>query len=132
MQRCWLILGSVAGFLGVAAGAFGAHGLKAKLSPDLLEVFETAARYEMVHALALLAVGLIGARSSSRALTVAGWGFAGGILLFSGSLYVLALTGERSWGRVTPLGGVLFLVGWLALAAAAVGLPPQNRQTSLP
>ncbi len=135
MDRCWMVLGSLAGFLGVAAGAFGAHGLKSKLSPDLLEVFETAARYQMVHAVALLAVGLLHARSPSRSASLAGWGFLGGIVLFSGSLYALALTGVRSWGAVTPFGGALFLVGWLALAVAgAIGRPrpDQNRQTSLP
>jgi uncharacterized membrane protein YgdD (TMEM256/DUF423 family) len=119
MSRLWLCLGALSGLLSVAAGAFGAHALKQRLSTDMLQVFETAARYEMYHALALLAVGLLSARSPSRLLDLAGWAFTGGVILFSGSLYALALTGARSLGAITPLGGLLLLGGWAALLAAA-------------
>ncbi len=114
----WLLLGSIAGFVGVGLGAFGAHALKARLSPELLTIFETGVRYQMYHALALLAVGfaapLIGAPSARRS----GLAFSFGILIFSGTLYVLALSGLRWLGAVTPVGGVLLLFGWLNLVTA--------------
>jgi uncharacterized membrane protein YgdD (TMEM256/DUF423 family) len=112
----------VAGFLAVAFGAFGAHGLRARLSPDMLAVFETGVRYHMYHALALmLTAAAIGRMGSARLLVAAGWLFAVGIVLFSGSLYALALTGTAVLGAITPLGGLAFLAGWacLALFAAA-------------
>lgn len=115
----WLVLGAVNGFLAVAAGAFGAHGLRARLTPDLLAVFETGARYHMYHALGLVAVGLLGQARPSVLLQGAGWAMLVGILLFSGSLYALALSGMRALGAVTPLGGLGFLAGWLLLALAA-------------
>ena len=118
MARTFWRLGCVFGFVAVAAGAFGAHALRARLSADLLAVFETAARYQMVHALALLAVALLAARAPSVAASLAGWLFTAGIVLFSGSLYALALTGIRVLGAVTPFGGVCFLAGWIALALA--------------
>ncbi|MSP62659.1 MAG: DUF423 domain-containing protein [Myxococcales bacterium] len=118
--RLFLVLGALSGFLSVAAGAFGAHALRQRLPPDLLAVFETAARYQMFHALALLAVGLLAARVPSQAATAAGWLFALGTVIFSGSLYALALSGVRVLGAVTPLGGVALLAGWLALAWAAL------------
>jgi uncharacterized membrane protein YgdD (TMEM256/DUF423 family) len=105
--------------VGVAAGAFGAHALRARLAPDLLAVFETAARYQMYHALALLAVAWAGGRWPGPLLAWAGWLFVAGTLLFSGSLYALALSGVRWLGAITPLGGVCFLAGWLCLALAA-------------
>jgi len=120
MDRLWIATGAASGFFSVAAGAFGAHVLRAKLEADLLAVFETGARYQMYHALALVAVGLLGARSPCTAATVAGAGFAAGTVLFSGSLYLLALTGTRWLGAITPLGGVAFLAGWVALAVAAL------------
>jgi uncharacterized membrane protein YgdD (TMEM256/DUF423 family) len=125
MARTFWWLGCVFGLVAVAAGAFGAHALRARLSAELLAVFETAARYQMVHALALLAVALVAARAPSAAASAAGWLFAVGIVLFSGSLYALALTGIRVLGAVTPLGGVCFLAGWVALALAgrALALP---------
>lgn len=110
------VIGAVVGGVGVAAGAFGAHALRAALAPDLLAVFETGARYQLVHALALLAVAAGLERRPSRAFTAAGWLFVAGIVLFSGSLYALALTGVRTWGAVTPFGGVCFLAGWAGLA----------------
>jgi uncharacterized membrane protein YgdD (TMEM256/DUF423 family) len=124
MTLPWLFVGALNGFLSVAAGAFGAHALKARLGPDLLALFETAARYHMYHALALVAVGLLSAlRAPALApglLNGAGWAFLVGLLLFSGSLYALALTGVRGLGAITPLGGLGFLTGWALLALAAL------------
>ena len=120
MGRIWIAIGALSGCVAVAAGAFGAHALKKSLSPDMMDVFELAARYQMVHALALLAVGLWTARLPSPATTVAGWAFTAGTIVFSGSLYTLALTGATQLGMVTPFGGAAFLVGWLALAAGAM------------
>ncbi|MBZ4421971.1 DUF423 domain-containing protein [Myxococcus sp. RHSTA-1-4] len=119
MMRWWLVLGAVNAFLSVAAGAFGAHALKARLPQDLQVIFETGARYHMYHALGLLAVGLLGHFRPSPLLSGAGWSMLAGIVLFSGSLYVLALSGIRALGAITPLGGVSFLAGWLLLALAA-------------
>ena len=110
--------GAATGFLAVAAGAFGSHALKATLEPDLLEVFETGARYQTLHALALVAVSLALTRDSTRALRWAAALFAAGQLIFPGSLYALALSGTRGWGAVTPLGGLCYLGGWLALGLA--------------
>ena len=111
-------LGAAFGFLGVAAGAFGAHALRGRLSAEMLQVFETGARYQILHALALVGVALAAARNPGAALTLAGWMFGAGIVLFSGSLYALALSGTRAWGAVTPFGGLCFLAGWAALAVA--------------
>lgn len=102
-------LGAGLMFLAVGLGAFGAHALKARLSPDMLAIFETGVRYQVYHALALLLL------ASLRGPSKAAWCFTAGIALFSGSLYILALTGVRKWGAVTPIGGVLFLAGWLIL-----------------
>ena len=112
-------IGALFGFLAVAAGAFGAHALQRRLPADLLSVFETGARYQMYHALALLLVGLLVARAPSAALHAAGWLFIAGVALFSGSLYVLALSGIRVLGAVTPLGGVCLLAAWALLAWSA-------------
>lgn len=117
--RDWTVLGGVCGFLAVVAGSFGAHGLKGRVTPDSLAVFETAAKYQMYHGLALLAVGLLGQQGALPGLTLAGWSFLIGVVLFSGSLYALTLTGAKWFGAITPLGGVAFLVGWIALAVAA-------------
>lgn len=121
MDRLFCGLGALCGFLAVALGAFGAHGLRERLSPDMLAVFEVGVRYQMYHALALLAVSFALARWPSAALTAAGWSFVAGILVFSGSLYVLSLSGVRWLGAITPFGGVAFLVGWGCLAWAALG-----------
>jgi uncharacterized membrane protein YgdD (TMEM256/DUF423 family) len=114
----WIKGGALSAGLAVAAGAFGAHALEGKLEPRAQAVFETAARYQMYHALALMIVGLLASSRahSGKALSVAGWAFAIGTVLFSGSLFGLALSGIRWLGAITPLGGVAFLVGWLALA----------------
>ncbi|RKG97990.1 DUF423 domain-containing protein [Corallococcus carmarthensis] len=119
MMRWWLVVGAVNAFLSVAAGAFGAHALKARLPQDLQLIFETGARYHMYHALALVAVGLFGAVRPSALLSSAGWAMLVGIVLFSGSLYALALSGVRVLGAITPLGGLGFLVGWVLFAVAA-------------
>jgi uncharacterized membrane protein YgdD (TMEM256/DUF423 family) len=115
VDRLFFALGSASALVAVATGAFGAHGLRARLSPDLLAVFETAARYQMYHALALLAVGWAVTRWPGPWPVRAGWLFAVGTLLFSGSLYALALSGMRWLGAVTPLGGLAFLAGWTCL-----------------
>jgi len=122
MARTFWWVGCFFGLTGVAAGAFGAHALRARLPADLLAVFETGARYQMYHALALLAAALAASRTPSGAASAAGWLFAAGIVLFSGSLYALALTGVRVLGAVTPLGGACFLAGWVALALAGRAL----------
>jgi uncharacterized membrane protein YgdD (TMEM256/DUF423 family) len=115
VDRLFFALGSASALVAVATGAFGAHGLRARLSPDLLAVFETAARYQMYHALALLAVGWAVIRWPGPWPVRAGWLFAVGTLVFSGSLYALALSGMRWLGAVTPLGGLAFLAGWTCL-----------------
>ncbi len=112
----WTVTGALFGFLSVALGAFGAHALRDRLAPDMLAVFETGVRYQFLHALALLFVGTQG-RTRPLAGTAAAL-FTAGIVIFSGSLYALALSGVRLWGAVTPLGGVAFLAGWLVLAWA--------------
>jgi uncharacterized membrane protein YgdD (TMEM256/DUF423 family) len=121
MDRTFLLIGSLLGLLGVALGAFAAHGLKTRLSPEMLGVFETGVRYHMYHAFAILVVAAaIGHLGSARLLSIAGWLFFGGILLFSGSLYGLATTGVTALGAITPLGGLLFLAGWACLAGFAL------------
>ena len=120
MQRTFLLAGAVAGFIAVAFGAFGAHGLRGRLSPEMLTVFETGVRYHMYHALALLIVAALAGRADSRAVVAAGWLFVTGIALFSGSLYLLALTGVTTLGAITPIGGVAFLAGWVCLAVSAL------------
>ena len=119
MERTFIALGAFSGFLAVAAGAFGAHALRRRVAEDLLAVFQTGAQYHMYHALALIAAGLVGLRAPSGAARAAGWLFLVGTVLFSGSLYALALTGMRKLGAITPIGGMAFLVGWIALAWAA-------------
>jgi uncharacterized membrane protein YgdD (TMEM256/DUF423 family) len=119
-DRLFLLAGAISGFLGVGAGAFGAHGLRARLTPELLSVFETAVRYQMYHALALIAAGWVASRWPGALAGASGWLFVVGTVVFSGSLYALALTGTRWLGAVTPLGGLCFLAGWLCLAAAAL------------
>jgi uncharacterized membrane protein YgdD (TMEM256/DUF423 family) len=119
MDRVFFAVGAVLGAIGVAAGAFGAHGLRSRVAPELLAVFETGVRYHLVHALALLATAWAAARWPGAAVTAAGWLFLAGILVFSGSLYLLVLTGIRALGAVTPVGGVALIAGWVMLAWAA-------------
>lgn len=119
MERTFVFVGALMGLVGVMLGAFGAHALRGRLSPEMLAIFETGVRYQMYHALALLFTAVAITRFGGKAALVAGWSFTTGILLFSGSLYALALTGVTTLGAVTPLGGVAFLVGWVALLVAA-------------
>lgn len=118
-DRLFFLLGSLSGLLAVALGAFAAHGLKARLTPDLLAVFETGVRYQMYHAFALLAVAWAQTRWPGAVLTAGGWLFVGGTVVFSGSLYALSLSGVRWLGAITPFGGFALLGGWLCLAWAA-------------
>jgi uncharacterized membrane protein YgdD (TMEM256/DUF423 family) len=120
MDRLFLGLGAVSAGLAVALGAFAAHGLRGRLSPEALQTFETGARYHMYHALALLAAAWAIGRWPGGAAVTAGWLFVAGTLVFSGSLYLLSLTGQRWLGAVTPLGGLAFILGWAALAWAAL------------
>lgn len=122
MERLFVIIGALSGGLSVAAGAFGAHALRARVEPRLLEVFETAARYQMYHALALLGVAWIAGRVPGSLNTAAGWLFVAGTVLFSGSLYAMTFTGIRALGAITPLGGVCFIAGWVCLALTARSL----------
>ena len=122
MDRTFLLVGGIAGFVGVALGAFGAHGLRTRLSAEMLAVFETGVRYQMYHALAILVVALAAARLDGWLIRAAGWLFTTGIVLFSGSLYVLALSGVTWLGAVTPLGGLAFLAAWGCLVIAALRL----------
>jgi len=111
MDRLVVMLGAINGALAVVVGAFGAHGLKEKLDEKALEVFETGARYHMYHALAMVLAGALGARMPGLVFQV-------GIVVFSGSLYALALTGTKGLGAITPIGGLAFIVGWIWLAIA--------------
>ncbi len=123
--KVFLLLGSLSAAFGVGAGAFGAHGLKAALSPDLLATYETAVRYQMYHAFGMIAAGVLWARAPHRLLRAAGWCFVAGTLFFSGSLYGLVLSGMQWLGAITPFGGVAFIVGWLF-----IGLWAFTRATS--
>ena len=120
MKINWVATGAVLAALAVIIGAFGAHGLESRVDAGLLDTFETGARYHMYHALALLAVGWLAAQRPGRWTSAAGWLFLAGIVVFSGSLYTLVLTGERWLGAITPVGGVCFILGWTALAVAAL------------
>src|SRR5690242_11979995 len=121
MDRAFIVVGALSGFIAVALGAFGAHALRDRLSPELLQTFQTGVTYQMYHALALIAVGILLGRFSvdgSVWLTASGWLFIAGSVLFSGSLYALALSGTTWLGAITPLGGLGFLAAWLLLAFA--------------
>jgi uncharacterized membrane protein YgdD (TMEM256/DUF423 family) len=122
MDRTFLLIGSILGFLAVVFGAFGAHALRSRLSAEMLAVFETAVRYQMYHTFAVLIVAAaIGRIGDAAWLVLAGWFFVAGIILFSGSLYALAFTGVGMLGAVTPVGGLLFLIGWACLIIFAIG-----------
>jgi uncharacterized membrane protein YgdD (TMEM256/DUF423 family) len=120
MSTWFFRLGVVSAGTAVALGAFGAHGLRTMVTAEMLAVFETGVRYQMYHALALVVIGLSLARLQGRGVAAAAWLFVAGTVLFSGSLYVLTLTGTRWWGAVTPLGGLAFLAGWASLLTARV------------
>jgi uncharacterized membrane protein YgdD (TMEM256/DUF423 family) len=117
--KLWLVLGAANAFLSVAIGAFGAHGLRARVAMEQLAVFETGARYHMYHSLGLLAVGFLAQARPSPLANAAGWAMLAGIVLFSGSLYALVLSGVRALGAITPIGGTAFLAGWVLFALAA-------------
>lgn len=123
MFRVLLLLAALFGFTGVGLGAFAAHGLKGQLSAEYLAVFQTGVHYQMLHALALLALAALWQRLGGRLLTAAGVCFCVGILLFSGSLYALTLSGISALGMITPVGGLMFLAGWFCLGLAAWRLP---------
>jgi uncharacterized membrane protein YgdD (TMEM256/DUF423 family) len=123
LDRLLYVCAGIAGFVGVALGAFAAHGLRKTLEPELLAAFETAVRYQMYHVFALCAAAWAWARWRHKAFAAAGWSFVAGIAVFCGSLYLLALTGTRWLGAITPFGGVAFLIGWLCLAVGAVRAP---------
>jgi uncharacterized membrane protein YgdD (TMEM256/DUF423 family) len=136
MERTFLVIGAVSGLVAVAAGAFGSHALRAKLPPERLAQLETAVRYQLWHALGLFAVVMVGSLrladpgalhpevyltegSAGWPAALAGWLFVAGTVLFSGSLYALALTGRRRWGMIAPIGGTCFILGWASLVLAA-------------
>lgn len=116
MEKLFGFTAALLGALGVGLGAFGAHGLRSRLEPRMLEVFETGVRYHLIHAVALLLVAVLISRHDSAAFRTAGWAFTGGIAVFSGTLYILSVTGMRWLGAITPLGGLALIVGWIALA----------------
>ncbi len=122
MARTFLVLGALNGFLAVALGAFGAHGLQHRIAPELLDVFQTGVQYHGLHVPALLATALLMLQHQSKPLIWGGVLFLLGIALFSGSLYLLAITGFRQLGVITPFGGLALLLGWLALAFSSLGL----------
>ncbi|HEX4825950.1 MAG TPA: DUF423 domain-containing protein [Candidatus Polarisedimenticolaceae bacterium] len=119
MTERWFALGGWLGALGVVLGAFGAHGLKSRVDAEMLAVWETASRYHLVHALALLATGWAASRWPGVWTSAAGWLFVSGIAIFSGSLYALALSGVRALGAITPIGGLCLIAGWVCLGMAA-------------
>lgn len=112
----FVLLGAINALISVAAGAFGAHALRSRLTPEMLNIFETAARYQMYHAFGLFVIGWVARTRPSPAADIAGWCLFIGIILFCGSLYILALSGLRWLGAITPLGGLAFLIGWALLA----------------
>ena len=120
IERVLFSVGAASAFVAVGAGAFGAHALKARLEPQMLAVFEIAARYQMYHALALLACAWAAAKWPGLLVITAAWLFIGGSLAFSGSLYALSLTGIRAFGAIAPIGGLALLGGWACLAVAAL------------
>jgi len=120
LDRLLILLGALSALLGVALGAFGAHGLRKRLGADMLAVFETGVRYQLYHALALIGAGAAAARLAPAPLQAAAWLFVAGTVVFSGSLYLLATTGRRRLGAVTPLGGLALIAGWACLAWAVL------------
>ncbi len=119
-MRVWLVLAALNGFLAVAIGAFAAHGLKVRVTADRLALIDTAARYQMYHALALIGVAWVAERHPGSAATLAGSAFLIGIVIFCGALYALGLSGSRGFGLLAPVGGIAFLIGWIALGWAAL------------
>ncbi|MDM8545751.1 DUF423 domain-containing protein [Candidatus Venteria ishoeyi] len=119
VKKLWIILGAFNALLAILLGTFGAHGLKQSISPEMLTVYQTAVQYQMSHALALLMIGAVAHFwSTSSWLKAAGWLLTTGIVLFSGSLYLLSITGIKNFGWITPVGGICFILGWMALILA--------------
>ncbi len=119
MNKTFLLLGSINAFLAVALGAFGAHGLRSKLSAEMLAIYQTGIQYHMFHAVGLMIVGLVFQWISNSSVMIwAGWSMIFGILIFCGSLYILSISGVRWFGAITPIGGLGFLAGWLLFAYA--------------
>jgi uncharacterized membrane protein YgdD (TMEM256/DUF423 family) len=120
-MKLFIMLGSINMALAVAIGAFGAHGLAGKVTEKMLQNWNTGAHYHIIHALALLAIGLLMSKinGSSSFLNIGGWLIVAGILFFSGSLYAMVLTGVKTWGAITPIGGVAFIAGWILVAVTA-------------
>ncbi|HAI12305.1 MAG TPA: DUF423 domain-containing protein [Phycisphaerales bacterium] len=129
MTRKLLILSALFGMLGVILGAFGAHGLKDQISESMMANYQTGVQYHMIHALALLGTALASARLRQNTVVLAGWFFVAGIIIFSGSLYIMALTGMKWLGAITPIGGVALIVGWLLLLIGAWAWKPQQNQS---
>ncbi len=123
MVAGWFATGAALCGLGVLLGAFGAHGLAGRITPEMLSIFETGVRYHLVHGLALLGVAWAASRWPSGLINAAGWLFVLGVIVFSGSLYVLSITGARWLGAITPIGGLCLTVGWLLLAIGAMRAP---------
>jgi len=119
MVRVFFVLGALSAFIGVAAGAFGTHGLKSRMSVEMISVFEVGVRYQMYHAFALIVVAWLETKWPTSLVTTGGWLFVTGTILFSGSLYLLSISGVRWLGVITPFGGLAFLVGWVCLAWSA-------------
>jgi uncharacterized membrane protein YgdD (TMEM256/DUF423 family) len=126
MNRLFLLFGAVSGFLTVAMGAFGGHLLRGDIEPRLYEAFQTGVEYQGVHTVTLLVIAVLEQRTASLWLTRSGWLILAGITLFSGSLYLMALSGVRALGMITPIGGVALLLGWLALAITALQIPKRK------
>ena len=120
MQQLFFTFGSIFAALSVISGAFGAHALKGRISAEMLAIFEVAVRYQIYHALGLIAVSWALSQWNNQLIPIAGWLFVGGILVFSGSLYILSLGGIRWLGAITPIGGLALIIGWLCLAWAAI------------
>lgn len=121
MLKLFLLLGSINMFLAVGLGAFGAHGLQSRLSERMFEIYQTGVQYHMIHAIGILIIAIVADRIGNPAiLSWAGWAFILGIIFFSGSLYILSISGVKVLGAITPIGGVLFMVGWILLAISAV------------
>ena len=124
MTKAFLLIGSVTGALSVMIGAFGAHALKDLLTQtNRLDTFETAVKYQFYHALALILLGLLMVKETNKFYTYSGYGFIAGIIIFSGSLYILSLTGTTKWGAVTPFGGLALIIGWIIMA---IGIAKSN------
>jgi len=119
MERTFFVLGSLLAFLAVGLGAFGAHSLQGTFAPGMADVYETGVKYQFYHSLAMFAVAFALTQWPRSSAAIAGWLFLAGIILFSGSLYLLSITGTRTLGIITPFGGLAFLAGWLVLAWSA-------------